>query len=80
MEKGEFHLIVIIGILLAFGIPLLATPLVRRLAVAAGAIDRPGERKIHQQPVPCWGGLGIFLGFAAAVSSLILPLSRADGK
>jgi UDP-GlcNAc:undecaprenyl-phosphate GlcNAc-1-phosphate transferase len=70
---------VIIGTLLAFGIPLLITPLVKRLAVAAGAIDRPGKRKIHQQPVPCWGGLGIFLGFAVAVIVTlphIIPLSR----
>ncbi len=37
----RFHLIVIIGILLAFGIPLLFTPLVKKLAVAAGAIDQP---------------------------------------
>jgi UDP-GlcNAc:undecaprenyl-phosphate GlcNAc-1-phosphate transferase len=63
----RLHLI--IGILLAFGIPLLLTPLVKKLAVAAGAIDQPGQRKVHQHPVPCWGGLGIFLGFAAALVS-----------
>jgi UDP-GlcNAc:undecaprenyl-phosphate GlcNAc-1-phosphate transferase len=76
------HLI-IIGILLAFGIPLLLTPLVKKLAVAAGAIDQPGQRKIHQHPVPCWGGLGIFLGFAAALVAAaplvaISPLSRNE--
>jgi UDP-GlcNAc:undecaprenyl-phosphate GlcNAc-1-phosphate transferase len=67
----RLHLI-IWGTLLAFGIPLLLTPLIRRLAVAAGAIDQPGQRKVHQQPTPCWGGLGIFLGFAAALM-VILP-------
>ncbi len=76
----RLHLI-IIGILLAFGIPLLVTPLVKKLAVAAGAIDQPGQRKVHQHPVPCWGGLGIFLGFAAAMvaaAPLVVgsPLSR----
>jgi UDP-GlcNAc:undecaprenyl-phosphate GlcNAc-1-phosphate transferase len=70
-----------IGILLAFGIPLLLTPLVKRLAVAAGAIDQPGQRKVHQHPVPCWGGLGIFLGFAAALavaSPLIAKLPHSS--
>jgi UDP-GlcNAc:undecaprenyl-phosphate GlcNAc-1-phosphate transferase len=67
----RLHLI-IWGTLLAFGIPLLLTPLIRRLAVAAGAIDQPGQRKVHQQPIPCWGGLGIFLGFAAALV-VIMP-------
>lgn len=68
------------GVLLAFVIPLLLTPLVRKLAVAAGAVDLPGERKIHDRPVPCWGGLGIFIGFAAALITVlrldILPLSQ----
>ncbi|MGD0622079.1 MAG: MraY family glycosyltransferase [Thermacetogeniaceae bacterium] len=75
----RLHLI-IWGTLLAFGIPLLLTPLVKKLAVAAGAIDLPGQRKVHQHPVPCWGGLGIFLGFAAAlvaaVLMAVLPLTR----
>jgi len=60
---------------LAFGIPLLLTPPIRRLALRAGAVDKPGERKVHNVPVPCWGGLGIFLGFTAAVL-LSVPLNR----
>lgn len=52
---------------LAFGIPLAVTPLIRMLALRAGAVDKPGERKVHRRPVPCWGGLGIFLGFTTAV-------------
>jgi UDP-GlcNAc:undecaprenyl-phosphate GlcNAc-1-phosphate transferase len=70
----RLHLI-IIGALLAFCIPLLLTPLVKRLAVAAGAIDLPGKRKVHQQPVPCWGGLGIFLGFAIALVAVTPALA-----
>ncbi|MGB9791722.1 MAG: glycosyltransferase family 4 protein [Thermacetogeniaceae bacterium] len=60
---------------LAFGLPLAVTPLIRALALRAGAVDRPDERKVHREPVPCWGGLGICLGFAAAVL-LSVPLSR----
>ncbi len=60
---------------LAFCLPLALTPLVKRLAVRAGAVDRPGARKVHSVPVPCWGGLGIYLGFTAAVL-LGVPLTR----
>jgi UDP-GlcNAc:undecaprenyl-phosphate GlcNAc-1-phosphate transferase len=40
----------------------LATPLVRKFAVRAGAIDRPSDRKVHPKPTPTLGGLAIFLG------------------
>ena len=39
------------------------TPLVRSLATRLGAIDVPGERKIHSQPMPRLGGLSIFISF-----------------
>ena len=42
---------------------LLLTPLARALAVRWGAIDHPGPRRIHTQPMPRLGGLAI----AAAV-------------
>ncbi|NPV29914.1 MAG: undecaprenyl/decaprenyl-phosphate alpha-N-acetylglucosaminyl 1-phosphate transferase [Firmicutes bacterium] len=60
---------------LAFGIPLGLTPFVKKLALLAGAVDRPGVRKLHTVPVPSWGGLGIWLGFTAAVL-LAVPLTR----
>ena len=47
-----------------------ATPLVRRLAVRIGAIDRPSDRKVHPKPTPTLGGLAIWVaclvGLAAA--------------
>lgn len=70
----KLHLL-IWGVMLALIIPLLLTPLVRKLALAAGAVDMPGPRKVHQQPVPCWGGLGIYLGFAVALVT-VLPLHQ----
>ncbi|MBO8126103.1 MAG: undecaprenyl/decaprenyl-phosphate alpha-N-acetylglucosaminyl 1-phosphate transferase [Firmicutes bacterium] len=39
------------------------TPLVRRLALALWIMDEPAERKVHERPVPLWGGLAIFLSF-----------------
>jgi len=47
--------------LAALAVTLLATPLVIRLARRAGALDRPGPRRIHAQPVPTMGGLAVAL-------------------
>ena len=44
----------------------LLTPLVRRLALALGVVDRPDHRlKTHARPMPYLGGLVILLGVAA---------------
>lgn len=41
----------------------LLTPLARRIATRLGAIDHPGERKVHAEPTPRLGGLAVFGGF-----------------
>jgi len=57
---------------------LAATPLVKRIATAAGAIDRPNARKVHKIPTPLWGGLGVFCSLLAAVIlTLVLFPSQA---
>ena len=52
--------------LLAFGITILATMLVRRFAIRQGIVDDPSisARKIHKQATPLLGGLSIYLGLA----------------
>jgi UDP-GlcNAc:undecaprenyl-phosphate GlcNAc-1-phosphate transferase len=35
----------------------------RRFAVRLGVLDNPGHRKVHQQPVPLLGGVGIVGAF-----------------
>ncbi len=40
-----------------------STPLVRRLALKAGSLDHPSERKVHRSPLPTWGGVAIIAGF-----------------
>ena len=45
-----------------------ATPLVRRLAVRIGAIDRPSDRKVHPKPTPTLGGLAIWLACLAGLA------------
>ncbi|NIR44500.1 MAG: hypothetical protein GWM93_10080, partial [Gemmatimonadetes bacterium] len=62
------------GVLLA----LVLTPAVRRLAVRLGAIDQPGERKIHAQPVPRLGGVAVLIAvsFAVAGAFWLIPEMR----
>ncbi len=50
-------------IAVAFAIALPMTWLVRRAANRLGQFDRPGERKIHDRPIPSTGGVAIFAGF-----------------
>lgn len=45
----------------------LLTPHVKRIAIRAGALDKPDARKVHTQPIPRMGGLAIYTGFMLAV-------------
>ncbi|MGB9826312.1 MAG: MraY family glycosyltransferase, partial [Desulfofundulus sp.] len=58
---------VMLGLLLATGITLAATPWVRRQAFRWGAVDRPDARKVHRGIMPRLGGLAVYAGFVAAV-------------
>ena len=59
-EKIEYSLL-IVGVCLI--IVALIIPLIKNIAVHIGAIDIPDERKVHTNPIPRLGGLGIFIGF-----------------
>jgi len=49
-------------------VTLCATPIMRRLAVKHGIIDRPSEaRKIHKMPIAYLGGVAVFLGIVAGI-------------
>jgi len=48
-------------------IALAATPLVRAIAISAGAIDKPDPRRVNKKPIPRMGGLAIYYGFLVAV-------------
>jgi len=72
----------------SFFITLAATPIMRRLAIAHGIIDRPDDpRKIHKMPIAYLGGVGVYLGIMAGIlysylavrySGLITPHPGAD--
>lgn len=53
-----------ISALLAGVISFLCTPLVIKMAHRFGAIDIPkDDRRVHNKPIPLWGGVAIFTGF-----------------
>jgi UDP-GlcNAc:undecaprenyl-phosphate GlcNAc-1-phosphate transferase len=51
-------------------------PLSRVIATKAGALDYPGHRKIHAQPMPRMGGIAVFASFTTLVLGgfLFLPI------
>lgn len=53
-------------------VTIVATPLVRRLAIRLKAIDYPAERRVNKQPIPRMGGLAMLCGMAAAVGVLLV--------
>lgn len=54
--------------LVAFLVSLLATPIMRRLAISHGIVDRPNEaRKIHRVPIAYLGGVAVYLGILAGI-------------
>ncbi|NNE73860.1 MAG: undecaprenyl/decaprenyl-phosphate alpha-N-acetylglucosaminyl 1-phosphate transferase [Acidimicrobiales bacterium] len=53
-------------------VTVVATPVVRRLAIRLGAVVPPDERMVHEQPTPTLGGIamlvGMLAGFAVALA------------
>ncbi len=54
--------------IVSFLVTLAMTPVMRRLAIWQGVIDRPSDpRKIHRIPVAYLGGVAVFLGIIAGI-------------
>src|SRR5215471_9349442 len=47
---------------------LVLTPFARQLAFRLGAIDHPGERRVHKAPVPRFGGIVIYLAMGLSLA------------
>lgn len=65
---------------LGFLATILLVPVAKRIAIACGALDKPNARKVHQVPMPLWGGLGVFFGFVVALGLMLAfsaPLREA---
>jgi UDP-GlcNAc:undecaprenyl-phosphate GlcNAc-1-phosphate transferase len=65
----------VITLLAAAAVTYILTPLVRRFAVAVGAMHAARERDVHEMPTPLLGGFAIYGGLAAA----LLLASRLSG-
>ncbi len=61
-----------IGLVLAFVLALMLTPLVKKLAIKIGAIDKPNQRKVHDRIMPRMGGLAIFFAFAIVAIYMLM--------
>ena len=55
----------------------LTIPLSMRVAFAIGAIDQPGHLKVHRQPIPRLGGLGILLTIFAVWGGIVVLTQTA---
>ena len=52
----------------AFAVTAALTPVVRRVAIRAGAVVAPDERRVHTRATATLGGAAMFLGFLAAMA------------
>lgn len=54
---------IILMVFIPFVFVALFIPFVKKIALHVGAMDIPNERKVHKEPMPRLGGLGIYAGF-----------------
>lgn len=64
----------IVSFVVAFAIVYGSIPYIRRLALRLRFVDQPNPRKIHTEPIPLLGGLGIY--FAFVITSAIFGVAR----
>ncbi len=56
----------------SFLISVFLTAAMKRLAPKIGFVDKPGHRKIHTNPKPLGGGVGIVLGFVLPIAVVLI--------
>ena len=54
---------ILLMVFIPFVFVALIIPIIKKIANHIGAMDIPNERKIHKEPMPRLGGLGIYSGF-----------------
>jgi UDP-GlcNAc:undecaprenyl-phosphate GlcNAc-1-phosphate transferase len=71
---------IVLPALVAFAVTAVATPMISRLAVALGVVDRPNQRKVNRRPnIPLMGGLAVALGLLVGLSVANLLAAQALG-
>jgi len=71
-----------VELVVAAVITLVTAPILRRIALRLGIVDRPGPLKTHRSPVPYLGGVAVFLGLVigpveAGRLALLIPYGAA---
>jgi len=64
MPQYVYHLL---AFAVSCGVVLISTPLIRKLGLMTGFVDKPGERKVHDRPMVRLGGVSIFIGSTLAL-------------
>lgn len=54
---------IILMVFIPFVFVAIFIPLVKKIAFHVGALDIPNKRKVHTEPMPRLGGIGIYFGF-----------------
>ena len=67
----------LIPLLLAAAVTVALVPLLERRAIQLKVMDSPGERKLHESPVPRVGGIAMAAGAAAAFAFWLPPSRQA---
>jgi UDP-GlcNAc:undecaprenyl-phosphate GlcNAc-1-phosphate transferase len=57
----------VVAFLVSAIVVLWSTPIVKKIGLKSGRVDRPGERKVHKRPMVRLGGVSIFLGTLIAL-------------
>ncbi|MFP4200540.1 MAG: glycosyltransferase family 4 protein, partial [Clostridia bacterium] len=55
-------------LIVAWILSYLFTPVIRRVALRLGCLDRPIDRSVHHVPTPFLGGVAMYLGFLVAAT------------
>ena len=66
---------ILLALVAAMAISMMLIPILVRFAPRLGLMDRPNMRKVHADPIPRVGGIGIVVG-ALVVILFLLPLDR----
>lgn len=64
--------------LASFAVAWLGVFAMKRIAPRIGFVDKPGHRKIHHNPKPLGGGVGIFLGVSLPLAVGVLIVNSID--
>lgn len=62
-----YHLYHLIAFLVSALVVIWATPIIKKIGLKSGRVDKPGGRKVHKRPMVRLGGVSIFLGTLTAL-------------